>query len=121
MSRPVHFEILADDPEGIAEFYQSVLGWEINAWPGNQEYWLINSGPEEKPGINGAIMFRLFQQAVINTMEVESLEATLEKVKGKGGKVVSGPNEIPGVGTHAYCADPEGILFGLLEPAPSMA
>jgi predicted enzyme related to lactoylglutathione lyase len=30
-----------------------------------------------------------------------------------------GPNEIPGVGLHAYCADPEGNLFGILQPAPA--
>ena len=44
----------------------------------------------------------------------------LEKVEAAGGKKVHGPNEIPGVGVHAYCADPEGNLFGILQPATEM-
>lgn len=119
MTRPVHFEILAEDPEKAAAFYSEVLGWKINTWGGGeQSYWLADTGPEDAPGINGGFMHRELPQAVINTIEVASLEETLEKVKAAGGKVVHGPSEVPGVGTHAYCADPEGTLFGLMEPLP---
>jgi hypothetical protein len=68
--------------------------------------------------MNGAIMRRELPQAVINTIAVDSLPETLARVDAAGGKTVHGPNEIPGVGLHAYCADPEGNLFGLLQPAP---
>ena len=115
MKRPVHFEILADDPEGVGAFYQTVLDWEISTW-GGSDYWLVKTGEEGTPGIDGGIMKREFAQAVINTVEVESLQETLAKVEAAGGKVVHGPNEVPGVGMHAYCADPEGNLFGLMEP-----
>jgi len=117
MKRPVHFEILADDPASVGAFFHAVLDWEIGTWgEGEQSYWLVTTGPEGTPGINGGIMHRHFPQAVINTVEVESLKATLEKVEAAGGKLVNGPNEVPGVGMHAYCADPEGNLFGLMEP-----
>jgi hypothetical protein len=119
--RPVHFEILADDPEKAVDFYRSIFGWEIGDWEeGDEPYWLVTTGSEEKPGINGAIMHRHFPQAVINTLEVESLDAMIEKVEASGGKKVNGPNAIPGVGTHAYCADPEGNLFGILQPSSEM-
>ena len=115
MKRPIHFEILADDPEAAGAFYTSVLGWEVSTW-GGAEYWLIKTGEEGTPGIDGALMGKQFPQAVINTIEVESLAETLQKVEEAGGKLVHGPNEVPGVGTHAYCADPQGILFGLMQP-----
>ena len=116
MKRPVHFEILTDDPEKAADFYRQVFDWEISTWGGEQAYWLVTTGPDDEPGINGAIMHRHFDQAVVNTQDVESLADALERIDGAGGKVVQGPNEIPGVGTHAYCADPEGNLFGVMEP-----
>ena len=121
MMRPVHFEILADDPEKAVDFYRSIFGWEIGAWePGDELYWLVTTGSDEVPGINGAIMERHFQQAIINTIEVESLDVMFEKIEAAGGKKVHGPNEIPGVGVHAYCADPEGNLFGILQPSSEM-
>ena len=121
MSRPVHFEILADKPETLAGFYRDVLGWQVSTWGGTEPYWLATTGPDSAPGINGAIMPRAFPQAVINTVEVESLAETLKKIEAAGGKKIQGPNEIPGVGTHAYCADPEGIIFGVLQPVPRSA
>ena len=120
MNRPVHFEILADDPERVATFYRDVLSWEI-AKEESIAYWLVTTGPQDAPGINGAVMERAFPQAVINTVAVDSLQEALMRVKQAGGKVVHGPNLVPGIGMHAYCADPEGNMFGILEPLPSMA
>jgi uncharacterized protein len=118
MNRPIHFEILADDPEKAAAFYRDVFGWEVAGWEGPQSYWLVTTGADEEPGINGGIMHRHFPQAVINTISVDSLDDTVRKVESAGGKKVHGPNEIPGVGIHVYCEDPAGALFGVLQPAP---
>ena len=116
MGRLVHFEILADDPQDAVKFYQSVFDWEIATWgEGEQAYWLITTGPEDVPGINGAIMGTNFPQKVINTIDVESLDEMLAKVNAAGGKLVHGPNEVPGVGMHAYCEDSQGILFGMMQ------
>ncbi len=116
MHRPIHFEILCENPEKIAAFYRDVLGWESASWGEQQTYWVVTTGPDGTPGINGGIMHKHFPQAVINTVDVASLQEALEKVENAGGKKIHGPNEIPGVGLHAYCADPEGNLFGVLQP-----
>ena len=118
MTRPVHFEILAKNPEKVAAFYSQVFGWKTNQWEGPEPYWLVSTGPEDAPGIDGGIMaIGHFTQPVINTICVDKLEDTLQQVERAGGRKVQGPNEIPGIGLHAYCADPEGILFGLLQPS----
>jgi uncharacterized protein len=38
MSRVVHFEIAADDPELVAGFYKELLGWKIQKWEGPVDY-----------------------------------------------------------------------------------
>jgi predicted enzyme related to lactoylglutathione lyase len=116
MSRPVHFEILSPNPEKAIEFYREVLGWQPAIAEGPQTYWLLTTGPEGTRGINGGIMHRHFPQPVINTVGVASLAETIAKVEAAGGKLVHGPMEIPGIGTHAYCTDPDGTYFGVLEP-----
>lgn len=117
MNRPIHFEILVDEPETAANFYREVFGWDVATWDGPQAYWLATTGEPDSPGIDGAFMERHFDQPVVNTISVASLEETLKQVEAAGGERVHGPNEIPGVGTHAYCKDPTGVLFGVLEPA----
>lgn len=119
MKRPVHFEILADDPENLAAFYQDVFDWEIASWGGGaQGYWLATTGPDDAPGINGGFMHRHFNQAVINTLEVDSLDEARARIEASGGKLVDGPNEVGGVGMHAYFSDPEGNLFGVMQSLP---
>ena len=58
MSRVVHFEIHATNPEPLVAFYTSLFGWTITKWDGPMDYYLISTGPAEKPGINGGLMRR---------------------------------------------------------------
>jgi predicted enzyme related to lactoylglutathione lyase len=116
MNRPTYFEILGDDPRKLGEFYAEVFGWEVATWGGEeQSYFMVTTGAEGTPGINGGLMGRHFKQNVINTHNVESLDAALERIKQAGGKLLHGPNEVPEVGMHCYCEDPQGNLFGILE------
>jgi predicted enzyme related to lactoylglutathione lyase len=117
MARVVHFEILADDPNRAAAFYEAALGWSVDKPEGMERYWLLSTGSDETPGINGGMMDRHFDQAVINTVQVESLTDVMAKVDANGGSLAHGPNEIPGIGTHAYFKDTEGNLFGAMQPA----
>ncbi len=92
------------------------FGWETAKWgEGGQGYWFVKTGPGDE-GINGGIMHRHFPQPVINTISVHTLDKMIAKVEAAGGAKVHGPTQIPGVGLHAYCTDPEGTFFGLLQP-----
>jgi predicted enzyme related to lactoylglutathione lyase len=116
MARVVHFEINADDPERAVKFYQDVFGWEITKWEGPTEYWLITTGPDEEPGINGGLMKRTDPSATTwNTIQVDSVDAYLAKIVQAGGTVVLPKQTIPGVGYQAYCQDTEGNIFGVHE------
>lgn len=120
MSRVVHFEISSGNPEKSVEFYQKVFDWQINKWEGPQPYWLITTGPDDKPGINGAIFVPKEPFAgTVNTIEIESLEDSIEKVKASGGEVVTEKMTIPGIGYLVYCKDLEGVLFGLIQNDPN--
>lgn len=119
MGRVMHFEIAAKDPELIMKFYREALGWEIKQWE-DQPYWLVMTGSRDTPGIDGGIMPAGFPQPVINTVVVDNFDEALARIEAAGGKKVHGPNDIPGVGKHAYCADPEGTMFGVLEPSGEM-
>ncbi len=58
MSRVVHFEIHATDPDRLISFYSGLFGWTFQKWDGPMEYWVIRTGPAEKPGIDGGLLRR---------------------------------------------------------------
>lgn len=116
MPRVVHFEISADEPERAARFYNKVFGWEFTKWEGPLDYWLIKTGEEAEPGINGGLMRRAAPDAlVINTIEVHSVDDFVDKVQKNGGVIVAPKVAILGVGYVAYSKDTEENVFGIME------
>ncbi len=116
MSRVVHFEIPADDPKRAIKFYEKVFDWQFEKWDGPVEYWLIMTGEEDKPGIDGGLARREDPTTnVENTIDVKDLVASLAIVKNHGGEVIRPKMAVPGVGWMAYIKDTEGNVFGLMQ------
>lgn len=116
MARVVHFDISADDVERAIQFYESIFDWKFTKWEGPMEYWLISTGPQEEPGIDGGLSKREGSDAqVANTIEVKSIDQTLDKVVKEGGKIIQPKGPIPGVGYFAQCTDTEGTIFGVMQ------
>ncbi len=116
MPRVVHFEIPADDPERVIEFYGKVFGWKIDKWEGPFDYWLVTTGEEDEPGINGAIMSREMGEMVKNTIGVESFDEYAQKIEDAGGKMLMEKQVLPGVGAMAAFEDTEGNVSVIIEP-----
>jgi predicted enzyme related to lactoylglutathione lyase len=83
MSRVIWFEIPADDPERAAKFYEDVFGWEVEKWEGPFDYWLIKTGPEEEPGIHGAIMTKDMGEVIRDTIGVDNYDEFAEKIESE--------------------------------------
>lgn len=116
MARVVHFEIGADDPEKIVNFYRSVFGWTIEKWDGPMEYWFVMTGDPSEPGIDGGIGRRTESwDKIVNTISVESVEEYVKKIESLGGTIIRPKSAIPGVGYLAYCMDPDGNPFGIMQ------
>ena len=120
MSRVIHFELPADNPERAVKFYEGVFGWQFKKWEGPMEYWLISTGAAGQPGIDGGLQKRPHPGAgTVNTIGVASVDASAAAVEKQGGKIAVPKMAIPGVGYLAYCTDPEGNMFGIMQPDPA--
>jgi predicted enzyme related to lactoylglutathione lyase len=115
MPRVIHFEISADDTERAVDFYREVFGWEFQKFGGPRDYWLVTTGEEGEPGINGGVFRRDGPVNFVNTVKVASVDESAAKVVERGGKVVVPKANIPGVGNLVYCQDTEQNVFGMLE------
>ena len=118
MPRVVHFEIYTDDPEAVCRFYQDVFGWKFQKFDGPIEYWLVTTGADKEPGINGGLARPRAGQSpgTLNTIAVMSLDQSMKKIEERGGKTCVPKMAIPGIGWLAYAEDPAGNVFGILEP-----
>lgn len=117
MSRVIHFEIPAAEPERAVKFYGKVFGWKFDKWNGPMEYWMVNTGADGKPGINGGMLRKPGPVAVTtNTIDVESVDKAIDDIVKAGGKLAMPKSPIPGVGYFAYCEDTEGNVFGVMQP-----
>jgi predicted enzyme related to lactoylglutathione lyase len=120
MNRPIHFEIPAEKPERAMKFYEKVFGWKFEKWGGPMEYWVVRTGDDGVPGINGGLMTRRDPaQPCVNTMDVPDLDATLGVIESAGGQCVVPKMPVPGVGWLAYFKDTEGHIFGAMQPDPA--
>jgi len=121
MPRVVHFEIHAGDPSRAISFYEKLFGWQFQKWDGPMEYWVVITGPDGTPGINGGLLPRrgeLDGQAVIAyvcTVDVESIDVAIASAESSGGSIVLPKMAIPGVGWLVYCKDTEGNIFGMMQ------
>jgi uncharacterized protein len=117
MPRVVHFEINVDNPERASKFYSDTFGWKFQKWGGPSEYWLVTTGADGEPGINGGMMKRPHPgAATVNTIGVASVDDSVSAVTKNGGKVVMPKTAIPTIGWFAYCTDTEGNTFGVMQP-----
>lgn len=116
MSRVIHFDLSADDPERAATFYKKVFGWKVDKWQGPSNYWLMTTGDEKEPGITGGVAERIKPNdttAVI--FDVPSVDEFAERVKACGGEIREKKQTIPGVGYLVMCLDTEGNTFGIMQ------
>lgn len=116
MPRVIHFDLTVDDPERARKFYEDVFHWKIEKWDGPMDYWMVTTGEDSEPGINGGFMRkRDAQSGTHHTISVSSVDEFIKKVEEKGGKIVSKKMAIPGVGWMAAFRDPEGNVVSMME------
>lgn len=120
--KPCWFE-LATTPDGLSgamTFYQDLFGWACrDAGVAGFDYHLASHGGDMVAGI----MATPAERGAVPPhwtvyIDVDDLDAATGQVATLGGRVLMGPQAVPGTGRFAIVSDPQGAVCGLLEPAP---
>lgn len=113
MSSLAYFEITSPAAEAAQAFYRGMFGWDIQLMEGMGGYALVDT--HGKPGAAGGGIGPLFgPSAGVRIYFFEpDLAAGLERAVALGGSVLQEPTEIPGFGSFAVFADPDGNAIGL--------
>jgi len=112
MANPVvHFEIGCKESQKTQNFYANLFEWKIQ-----------QAGPAAMIDTGGAVTGHITELGhepfhyTIFYVEVDDVQAYLDKAKTLGGKMLVPPIDIP-TGKFAWMQDPEGNTVGLWKPA----
>lgn len=104
------------DAEKAKSFYTELLGWDTEAWPGEQEYTIVKVEDKGHGGISTA------QGGApshwMGNVFVEDVDEVARRTEAAGGKVLFGPEDIPEVGRFALISDPQGAVVSAFSPRP---
>lgn len=106
----VHFEINGKDGKKLQNFYATLFEWHVDA-NNPMNYGMVDT---HAGGINGGVV-QADQAGVAVFVEVDDLQAYLNKVERLGGKTVMPITVIPDMVTLAMFSDPEGNIVGLVK------
>ena len=99
--------------EHLSTHYAKLFDWKIDA-NNPMDYGLVETGGEG--GIDGGIMATEGDTPPYLTfyVQVDDLQAYLDKAESLGGQTVVPPTPIPNVGSFAHFRDPAGNVIGLI-------
>ncbi|MBB3691505.1 VOC family protein [Sphingomonas sp. BK580] len=108
-------ELTAPDQDAALAFYAALFGWRHEgAMPMGPlgDYKFVHSGTT----CLGATMNSFAGKAAgwQFYFMVDDVDAAVERLTGAGGRVVQGPDEIPGGSFSVVAVDPEGAAFGFV-------
>lgn len=121
LMKPTYFDLTVRDVGQARAFFESVLGWRFEKFDMPYEYFRICAGSDSEPGIDGGV--GSVKDAPLSqgkpmtqvTVPVPDLDKVLALVIAAGGSIVEQKISIPGVGWYATCAEPGGLIFGLVQ------
>ncbi len=122
--RFVWHELHTTDRANVARFYAQLFGWETKevSMGHGEPYVLCLKDGQDFAGITKSMAPANVPPHWLPYLGSEDVDATAEKVKKHGGKVATGPMDIPNIGRFAVAADPQGAHFALyksLKPYPA--
>ncbi len=114
-----HFEIYAEVPAKLADFYRSLFGWHIEQAPGIA-YWQIQTGATESEAIRGGLLYHPIPgpRSWVHYVHVASLDEAVAEVQRLGGSVLRPKTAVARTAWYAVLADPEGNVFAVWQPDP---
>ena len=116
----MHVELQTKDVDKAKKFYQGLFDWRFEDMPmGNgMSYTGINVGEGTGGGMwtnpaapNGPAHWLAY-------VNVDNIDATIDKVRSLGGTVVQPKTEVPDMGWYSVITDPSGAMLGLWQSKP---
>lgn len=112
-SKLSYFEVTSPDMERAQSFYREMFGWQVQPLPEMGGYAIVDTQAGQGAASGGIGPVMGASGGIRAYFHEPDLAAGLARAVELGGTVVQEPSEIPGFGTIAVFADPDGNQVGL--------
>lgn len=114
MGNPVvHFEIWGGNAAALQKFYRDAFGWKTQVHEASG-YTMVDT-ESDGAGIGGGIMTPPSGDTGVTIyIDVDDLQAALDKAEKHGAKTIVPPMDVPEGPSIAMFSDPEGNMVGLV-------
>ena len=115
----VWHDLMTTDVNAAKAFYAKVIGWNMQSFPGNDDYTVVSAGNVGVGGIMPippAACERGAPACWQGYIAVDDVDARASRIAAAGGAVIQAPQDIPTVGRFAVVADPQGAVFFIFKP-----
>jgi len=111
-----HFEIYAEEPATLVEFYRQLFRWKLERVPG-LDYWRIETGAASAGSVPGGLTHRPIAgtRGWVHYVHVKSLDDAVAEAEQLGAIVLRPKTAVPKTACYAVLADPEGNIFAIYE------
>ena len=116
----IWYELMTSDTAAAEAFYEAVVGWTSEPFPGSEiGYTIFKAG---EAGVAGAMTLPADAVAMgarpiwTGYIYVDDVDAATDKLSKAGGKICKPPADIPNVGRFSVVTDPQGAMFNLMKP-----
>jgi len=111
-----HLEIPTADVKKSGEFYRKLFGWKINyGWSKDFALFSTGEGQLSGGGLDSSEEARS-RDSIIIYVQVDDINAMLEKAVKLGAKKVKEKTEVPNTGWYGLFTDLDGNTIGLFTP-----
>jgi hypothetical protein len=109
-------ELMTTDPDAALRYYTALFGWTTDAMAmPNGTYHVVKANGT---AIGGVMAMPKEAGAMPpcwgSYVTVDDVDATARRATELGGRVLHGPEDIPGVGRFAVVADPQGAVVNVI-------
>ena len=113
-------ELLVPDTASAKAFYTGLFGWTTDESMGWYTMFKPTEGEMALAGMMGMTPdMQPMQPSWTPYFYVENADATAEIAAANGGRVLMGPQDVPGMVRFALIMDAAGAVFGVFHPLPS--
>jgi len=112
-------ELVSTDVEKSSPFFAGLFGWEASPMDmGGEPYTVFKQGEKMVAGLMAKQdEFGPMPSSWVAYLIVPDCDGAIKKAEAMGGKALFPAFDIPDIGRNTWLMDPDGAVFGVLQPA----